>query len=139
MGTAQFKYEFSLWHSEYDTDIALKIAGILEQNGYYGFVEHRDQAGGVQAISAADTVIQSSRLSFLILSSHFLKESWCKWVCEWCLANSVDQSTARVIPVYIDIKANQVPDILKFLIGLDYNNRYFKNKLLNTMKSKTGW
>ncbi|KAM5165085.1 cytosolic phospholipase A2 gamma [Mantella aurantiaca] len=46
MGTTQYKYEFSLWHTEDDTDIALNVAGILEQNGYHGFVEHRDQATG---------------------------------------------------------------------------------------------
>lgn len=137
MGTTQHKYEFSLWHSEHDTDIALKVAGILEKNGYHGFVEHRDQAGGVHAISAADTVIQSSRVSFLILSSRFLEESWSQWVSEWCLVHSIEENTARVVPVYIDLQANQVPDILKFLTGLDYNNRYFINKLLNTMKSKT--
>lgn len=134
-----YKYEFSLWHTEHDTDIALRVAGILEQNGYHGFVEHRDQAGGVQAILEADAVIQSSRASFLLLSSRFLEESWCRWVSQWCLQNAIEQNAARVIPVYTDLQDNQIPEVLRYLTGLNYNSQFFKKKLLDTMKAKTRW
>lgn len=139
MCTAQYTYEFSLWHTEHDTDIALDVAGILEESGYRGFVEHRDQASGVPAISAADNVIQSSRVSLLILSSHFQKECWCKWVSNWCLVNAIVKDTARVILIYIDLQENEKPDILRHLTSLNYHSRFFKKKLLDSMKSKTGW
>lgn len=139
MATSQYRYEFSLWHTEHDTNIALDIASILEEKGYRGFVEHRDGAAGVQAIVAADDVIQSSRVSILLLSPRFMQESWCKWVSHWCLVNAIEQNTARVIPVYVDLKENKRPDTLNILPGIDYKSKFFSKKLLNTMKSKMNW
>lgn len=127
-------YHFSMWYNEADADLVSDIVGILEENGYRGYVEHRDKVAGVLAISSTAKIIESSVISFLVISSHFLQESWYKCVSEWSLTNVIENNSARVVPIYVGLRDDQKPDILTFLNGLTYKSKYFTTKLLQTMK-----
>lgn len=135
MCTSPHTYHFSMWYNVADADLVSDIVATLEENGYRGYVEHRDRAAGVLAISSTSMIIESSVISFLVLSPHFLQESWYKCVSEWCLTNVIENGTARVVPIYVGLCDAQKPDILKFLNGLTYKNKYFNTKLLQTMKN----
>uniref|UniRef100_A0A8C5LRX8 TIR domain-containing protein n=1 Tax=Leptobrachium leishanense TaxID=445787 RepID=A0A8C5LRX8_9ANUR len=135
MCAARYLYDFSLWHCPEDTGVATVIANLLEKNGYKGYVEQRDTAAGLQAIPATTDVIQSSRVSFILLSHHSFANPWYKWVSDCSVINSIE-TTAKVIPVYVDIKEEQRPSSLKILTSLNYNNKYFKKKLLDSVKPR---
>lgn len=122
-----------MWYNMEDADLVSDIVATLEQNGYRGYVEHRDQAAGVLAISSTSQIIESSGICFLVLSAHFLRESWYRCVSEWCLTNVIENSSARVVPIYVSLTDAQKPDILRYINGLTYGSKYFKSSLLKTM------
>ncbi|CAH2293062.1 UPF0449 C19orf25 homolog isoform X1 [Pelobates cultripes] len=129
-------YDFSLWYHTEDSHVASIIATMLEEKGYQGYVEHRDAVAGLQAISVTSEVIQSSRVSFILLSPHSLEDCWYKLVSECCLVNAIENKRAgKVIPVYVDIKEEQRPQTLQNLTSLSYNSKYFQKKLLDSLKS----
>lgn len=134
MSSSPPTYDFSVWYSEADADLVSDIVGTLEEDGYRGYVEHRDKVAGVLAISSTAEIIESSVVSFLVISSRFLQESWCNRVSEWSLTNVIENKSARVVPIYADLRDAQKPEILTFLNGLTYKSKYFRTKLLQTMR-----
>ncbi|OCU00446.1 hypothetical protein XELAEV_18006223mg [Xenopus laevis] len=134
MCATRYLYDFSLWYCLNDAHVATNIISTLEQNNYNGYDEHRDKIAGTQAITGTTRVIQSSRISFLIVSATSLHDPWFERVSEWNLVNFVDQEAVKVVPIYVGIDESQRPLILRFLTSLNFDCKYFQKKLLNSMK-----
>uniref|UniRef100_A0A803J3Y6 TIR domain-containing protein n=1 Tax=Xenopus tropicalis TaxID=8364 RepID=A0A803J3Y6_XENTR len=136
MCATNYLYDFSLWYCLDDAHVAAKILCMLEQNCYRGYDEHRDKTAGTQAIAWTTNVIQSSRISFLIVSATSLNDPWFNNVSEWSLVNYVDQEAVKVVPIYVGIDEAQRPHKLRFLTSLNYDSSYFPNRLLASMKPR---
>lgn len=131
-----FVYDFSIWYSETDEDIASTVAEILRSSGHCGYLEHQDELGGMLAISSVTDIICRSSVTFVILSANSLKNYWCQKVLEWNLFHSIEQAGTKFIPVYANVQDEQVPVVLRHISGLKYSSTFFKTKLLGSMKSK---
>lgn len=134
--TTTFTYDFSLWYSETDEDIASSIAEVLRSAGHTGYLEHHDGVGGMLAISSVTDIIHHSLVTFVVLSAHSLSSHWCRKILEWNLFHSIEQTGAKFIPIYARVQDKQVPAVLRHISGLEYSSTFFKTKLLASMKSK---
>ncbi|GCC31163.1 hypothetical protein chiPu_0009620 [Chiloscyllium punctatum] len=131
----QFKYDFSLWFCETDEEVALHISEILTQSGYKGFVEHQDQVAGHLVIKEVTNVIQQSKVTIIILSQSSLGSGWCRRVSEWNLQHSIEKGN-KVLPVYFNIKTEQIPPVFRHINGLHYDSNFFTKRLLDSLKSR---
>ncbi|OCT97526.1 hypothetical protein XELAEV_18009754mg [Xenopus laevis] len=116
--------DFSLWCSLNDAHVA-KIIDLLEQNHYI----HRGKISGTRTITGTTHVIQSSRISFLIVSTTSLPDPCFMHVSEWNLVNFIDREDVKVLPINVGIDKSQRPLILRF----QTSHNCFQ-KLLKSMK-----
>lgn len=134
MTSPSFQYDFSLWYCLEDDDIATAIREMLVAYGFHGYVEHQDHVAGKPVLASVNEIIQSSRLAIVLLTSHSMTDPWCQRILEWNLVHTVHQKGAKVIPVYVDVTPEQMPPTLRHLTGLKYRERFFKKRLLDSLK-----
>lgn len=136
MHSSRFQYDFSLWYCEEDEDSASCICHTLEQEGFRGYCEHRDQVAGMLVISTICEVIQASRVAILVLSKRTVGDRWRQRITEWNLVNIVQRNAGKIIPVYVDISREQGPLILRYMSSLCYSSKFFKKRLLDSLTSR---
>lgn len=107
---------------------------MLEQQGFRGYCEHRDQVAGMLVISTICEVIQASRAAILVLSRRTVGDRWHQRITEWNLVNIVQRNEGKIIPVYVDITREQGPLPLRYMSSLCYSSKFFKKKLLDSLK-----
>lgn len=130
-----FTYDFSLWYCPQDDEIASCISAMLHEQGFRGYAEHQDQVAGTSVLMTATEVIQASRVAIVILSARSLADPWCQRVLEWNLHHVIEQEGTKMIPVYVDVKKEQVPLVLRHLNELCYKQAFFKRRLLESLKA----
>ncbi|KAJ1086484.1 hypothetical protein NDU88_006600 [Pleurodeles waltl] len=136
MTSSSYRYDFSLWYCEEDEDIASCICHTLEQQGFRGYCEHRDQVAGMLVVSTICEVIQASRAAILVLSRRTIGDRWRQRITEWNLVNIVQGNAGKIIPVYVDITRDQGPLTLRWMSSLTYSSKFFKKRLLESLKSR---
>uniref|UniRef100_A0A452GVG0 TIR domain-containing protein n=1 Tax=Gopherus agassizii TaxID=38772 RepID=A0A452GVG0_9SAUR len=132
---SRFTYDFSIWYCLRDDNIASCISVLLKKQGLQGYDEHQDQVAGTSILMTAAEVIQASRVAIVILSASSLDDPWCQRVVEWNLHHVIEQEGTKMIPVYVDVEKEQVPLVLRHLNELDYRNKFFERRLLESLKS----
>uniref|UniRef100_A0A674IDZ2 TIR domain-containing protein n=1 Tax=Terrapene triunguis TaxID=2587831 RepID=A0A674IDZ2_9SAUR len=132
---SRFTYDFSIWYCLHDDNIASCISMMLKKQGLQGYAEHQDQVAGTSILMTATEVIQASRVAIVILSASSLDDPWCQRVVEWNLHHVIEQEGTKMIPVYVDVEKEQVPLVLRHLNELDYRNKFFERRLLESLKS----
>lgn len=130
----RFRYDFSLWYCLDDHSTAMSICEMLTKQGFRGYVEHEDCVAGRSLISSAVEVVQSSWVAIVLLTARSVADPWCLRIAEWNLFHAIEQERTKVIPIYVDIKQEQVPLALRHLSGLDYNHVFFWDRLLNSLQ-----
>uniref|UniRef100_A0A8C3RY56 TIR domain-containing protein n=1 Tax=Chelydra serpentina TaxID=8475 RepID=A0A8C3RY56_CHESE len=130
---AVFTYDFSIWYCPHDDNIASCISMMLKKQGLRGYAEHQDQVAGTSILMTATEVIQASRVAIVILSASSLDSPWCQRVVEWNLHHVIMEEGTKMIPVYVDVEKEQVPLVLRHLNELNYRNKFFERRLLDTL------
>lgn len=134
-GTSSPRYDFSLWYLPEDDPIASRIAERLREEGFRGFTEHQDQEAGTSVILTAMQAIQASRVSILLLSAKSVGDGWCQRVYQWSMSCSVHQRGPKVVPVCVGVTRAEVPPLLQHLVPLEYQNEFFFQRLLASLRS----
>lgn len=137
-GTSSVPYDFSLWYSPEDDPIASRIAERLREEGFRGFTEHQDQVAGTSVILTAVQAIESSRVAILLLSAKSVGDRWCQRVLQWNLFHNIHQHSTRVVPVCVGVSRAELPPILRHLVPLEYQNKFFFQRLLASLRSCPG-
>ncbi|KAG6934950.1 hypothetical protein G0U57_016365 [Chelydra serpentina] len=132
---SRFTYDFSIWYCPHDDNIASCISMMLKKQGLRGYAEHQDQVAGTSILMTATEVIQASRVAIVILSASSLDSPWCQRVVEWNLHHVIMEEGTKMIPVYVDVEKEQVPLVLRHLNELNYRNKFFERRLLDSLKS----
>lgn len=135
-GTSSALYDFSLWYFPEDDPIASRIAERLRQEGFRGFTEHQDQVAGTSVILTAAEAIEASRVAILLLSAKSLGDRWCQRVSQWNLFRNIHQRGPRVVPVCVGVSRAEVPPFLQHLVPLEYQNEFFFQRLLASLRSR---
>lgn len=132
------RYDFSLWYFPEDDHVASHIAERLKEEGFRGFTEHQDQVAGTSVILTAVEVIEASRVVIVLLSANSVGDRWCQRVSQWSLFHSVHRRGTKVVPVCVGVSRAEVPPFLQHLIPLEYQNEFFFQRLLASLRSRPG-
>lgn len=137
-GTSSVPYDFSLWYFPEDDHVASRIAERLREEGFRGFTEHQDQVAGTSVILTAMEAIEASRVAILLLSAKSLGDRWCQHVSQWSLFRNIHQRGTKVVPVCVGVTRAEVPPFLQHLVPLEYQNEFFFQRLLASLRSHPG-
>lgn len=129
-------YDFSLWYLPEDDPVASRIAERLREEGFRGFTEHQDQVAGTSVILTAVQAMEASRVAILLLSAKSVGDRWCQHVSQWNLSCSIHQRGPKVVPVCVGVTRAQVPPFLQHLVPLEYQNEFFFQRLLASLRSR---
>ncbi|KQK82487.1 hypothetical protein AAES_70358 [Amazona aestiva] len=130
-----FTYDFSLWYCPEDDHIASRISERLRKEGFQGYAEHQDQVAGTTLILTASKVIEASRVAILLLSAKSLGDPWCQRVSQWNLCHIIHCHGTKVIPVCVGVKKAEVPPFLQHLTELEYQNEFFFDRLVESLRT----
>lgn len=137
-GASSVPYDFSLWYFPGDDPIASRIAERLREEGFRGFTEHQDQVAGTSVIVTAVQAIEASRVAIVLLSAQSVRDRWCQRVSQWNLFRSIHGRGTRVVPVCVGLSRAELPPFLQHLVPLEYQNEFFFQRLLASLRARPG-
>ncbi|RMC00967.1 hypothetical protein DUI87_22654 [Hirundo rustica rustica] len=137
-GTNSPPYDFSLWYFPEDVHVASRIAERLREEGFRGFIEHQDQVAGRSVVLTAVEAIEASRVAILLLSAKSVGDRWCQRVSQWNLFRAIHQRGPKVVPVCVGVTRAELPPFLRHLVPLEYQNEFFFQRLVASLRSRPG-
>ncbi|XP_027948430.1 TIR domain-containing adapter molecule 2 [Eumetopias jubatus] len=127
--------KFVILHAEDDTDEALRVQNVLENDfGIKPGIIFAEMPCGRQHLQNLDDAVNGSAWTILLLTENFLRDTWCKFQFYTSLMNSVNRqhkynSVIPLRPLHNPLPRDRTPFALRTINALEEESRGFPTQV----------